>query len=128
MTVYPLTKRLYNTLHPYFFMLPLLTYVALRNLTPWIRQFHSSTLAFMGKITLETYLMQHHIWLSKNAKAVFVVVPGLPFFNLAVTTITFVYVALRLFRITVALRAMHVPNQGAKKAIFGISAVSMAFC
>ena len=48
------------------------------------------------------------------------------FFNLAVTTITFVYVALRLFRITVALRANARTQPGSKESHFlGIFVVSM---
>lgn len=126
-TVFQLPKREYNALHPYFFLLPLLCYIVCRNFTPLLRRYHSSTLAFMGKITLETYLMQHHIWLANNAKAVFVVVPGYPIINLMITTATFVYVSLRLFRVTVGLRAFHVPGEhGPKGAIIGVSAVTIA--
>ena len=106
--VYPSNKKVYNALHPYYFWIPLLTYVLLRNWTPTLRQYHSSSLASMGKITLETYLMQHHIWLANNAKKLYVVVPNAPFLNLCITTVTYVFVAYRLFRITVGLRAIHV--------------------
>ena len=125
--VYTLPKRAYNAWHPYFFFIPLLTYVVVRNFTPCLRSHHSSTLAFMGKITLETYLMQHHVWLAQNAKALFVVVPGFPVLNLFITTVTFIYVAWRLFRITIGLRAMHIPNnRGPLGAILGVSAVGVA--
>jgi len=110
--VYPSNKKIYNALHPYYFWIPLLTYVVVRNFTPKLRRYHSSSLATMGKITLETYLMQHHIWLSKNAKALYVVIPNAPLLNLLVTSITYIFVALRLFRITVALRAIHVAEIG----------------
>ena len=114
--IYPHSKHTYNSLHPYFFWIPLLTYIALRNLTPALRLYHSSSLAFMGKITLETYLLQHHIWLGDNAKTLYVVVPNAPITNLAVTTITYLFVALRLFRLTIALRAMHVSGSNGQVA------------
>ena len=108
MFIYPNNKKTYNALHPYYFWIPLLTYVLVRNWSPTVRRYHSSSLAAMGKITLETYLMQHHIWLANDAKTLYVVIPNAPLLNLLVTTITYVFVAMRLFRITVGLRAMHV--------------------
>ena len=114
--VYQNDKRTYNSLHPYYFWIPLLTYVLVRNWNPSLRMHHSASLARMGKITLETYLMQHHIWLAKDAKALYVVIPNAPFLNLCVTSVTYVFVALRLFRITVGLRAIHVPQSESKDA------------
>jgi hypothetical protein len=68
-----LAKFEYNAEHPYFFWIPILLYMFARNLTPWLRRVHLPLLAAMGKITLETYLMQHHIWLTSNAKTLLVV-------------------------------------------------------
>ena len=43
-------------------------YVYFRNLTPWLRSVYMASLHNIGKTTLETYLMQHHVWLTSNAK------------------------------------------------------------
>jgi hypothetical protein len=126
--VYPNDKKTYNSLHPYYFWIPLLTYVFVRNWSPCSRRYHSSSLAKMGKITLETYLMQHHIWLANDAKALYVVIPNAPFINLLVTTVTYVFVALRLFRITVVLRALHVSeikNAGPWSCVINVSFVGV---
>jgi hypothetical protein len=122
-------KIAYNGKHPYFFWIPLLTYVAVRNSFPFLRKYHSSLLVSMGKVTLETYLMQHHVWLTENAKAVLVLIPGYPLLNLAVTTLIYMYVSNRLFRITIGLRAMLLPND-LSKTLHHLSwlAVGMALC
>lgn len=60
------------------FLLPMLAYIFVRNITYGLRLWHSHYLAEMGKMTLETYLMQHHIWstaLSVRSKSEFLVRP-----------------------------------------------------
>ena len=109
-TVFVLPKLEYNQLHPYFFWVPLLFYVMVRNSSAYIRTFHSDLLAQMGKITLETYLLQHHIWLADNAKSRFILIPGYPLTNMCLTTAIYVYLSFRMFRITIGLRAMLIPN------------------
>ena len=55
--------------------------------------------------------MQHHIWLSTNAKTLLTLVPGnYPWVNFVATTIIYVAVSHRLFRLTISLRAMLIPN------------------
>ena len=49
-----------------------------RNLTPGLRAWYSQPLHELGKTTLETYLLQHHLWLSSNAKSLLTIVPGFP--------------------------------------------------
>lgn len=57
-----------------------------------------------GKTTLETYLLQHHIWLTSNAKTLLTIVPGHPWINFALASILFVLVSKELYRITMSLR------------------------
>jgi hypothetical protein len=109
-TVASKPKFQYNSMHPYFFWIPLLGYIVFRNISAYTRIFHSSLLARMGKVTLETYLMQHHIWLSENAKAVLIFFPGFPLTNMFITTALYIYISNRLFRITIGLRAMLLPD------------------
>ena len=46
----------------FFAPIPVLCYIYLRNCHVSLRQRHSPVLHLIGKTTLETYLMQHHIW------------------------------------------------------------------
>ena len=73
-----LPKFPYNASNPYFAFVPLLVYVFFRNLTPGLRSVYLGALHSIGKTTLETYLMQHHIWLTSNAKTLVTFVPGFP--------------------------------------------------
>ena len=56
-TIFILPKRAYNELHPYFFFLPLLCYIVCRNLTPCLRRYHSTTLAFIVKPSIVITLL-----------------------------------------------------------------------
>lgn len=108
--IFFLPKLQYNQMHPYFFWIPLLFYIFLRNMSSYGRMYHSNLLAQMGKITLETYLLQHHVWLADNAKSRFILIPGYPLINMVITTAIYIYISFRMFRITIGLRAMLIPN------------------
>ena len=64
----------------------------------------------IGKTTLETYLMQHHIWLTSNAKTLLTIVPDHPWINFALATILFFFVSRELYRLTMSLRGMILPD------------------
>ena len=49
-----------------------------RDLTPRLRSYSMELLQEIGKTTLETYLMQHHIWLTSDSKTILVFLPGWP--------------------------------------------------
>jgi hypothetical protein len=60
--------------------------------------------AHVGKTTLETYLLQHHIWLTSNAKTLLTIVPEHPWINFAVASMLFYVVSKELYRLTMSLR------------------------
>lgn len=49
---------------------PILTFVALRNSCSWMRRYHSRVFAWMGRYSLETFILQYHIWLAADTKGV----------------------------------------------------------
>ncbi|KAG5180755.1 10 TM acyl transferase domain found in Cas1p-domain-containing protein [Tribonema minus] len=110
-TILPQPKLQYNTNNAYYGVaIPLLTYVFLRNLSPTLRIHYVEPLHSIGKITLETYLMQHHVWLTSNAKTVLTLVPDSPRLNMVVTTTLYVLLSKELYRLTMSLRGMLLPD------------------
>ncbi len=107
-------KFVYNATNAYFGFIPLVTYIFLRNLTPSLRGHSLHLLHEIGKSTLETYLMQHHIWLTSNAKSLLVLIPGWPKVNMLIVTIIYFVISRRLYKLTLYLRAMLLPNDKKK--------------
>jgi N-acetylneuraminate 9-O-acetyltransferase len=58
----------YPTTQAYYGIVPILAYVYGRNLTPWLRRHTLQLWHRLGQITLETYLLHHHVWLSSNGQ------------------------------------------------------------
>ena len=103
-------KLEYNATNAYFACIPLLSYIYFRNLTPWLRSNTLDLLHQIGKTTLETYLMQHHIWLTSDAKSLLVLIPGYPKINFLVVSVLYVIMSRRLYQLTLFLRGMVLPN------------------
>lgn len=123
----PLTypKIQYNSTNPYLGCIPLLAYVYLRNLTPGMRSRSMELLHEIGKTTLETYLMQHHIWLTSNSKTILVFLPGWPRVNLALVTYVYVKLARRLHGLTMALRGALLPNDDAAACVSSMAGMAV---
>ena len=113
---HPAGKIEYNQTHAYLAFIPLLSYVFFRNITPGVRSAVSESLHDLGKTTLETYLLQHHIWLSSNAKTLLNIVPGMPYVNFFVATTFFVLFSKELYRVSLSLRGMFLPDDAVIKA------------
>ncbi len=85
----------YNTRHPWASLLPILGFTALRNATPGLRRGHSVFFAWVGKISLETFILQFHIWLAMDTRAILVYLPGTGWIwwvNLAIATGIFLWI------------------------------------
>ena len=62
------TKTSSNALHTYISPLAILAFIHLRNCTRGMRNHYSSAYAWLGKISLETFVLQYHIWLAADTK------------------------------------------------------------
>ena len=103
-------KLLYNASNAYLGIIPLTTYIYFRNLTPALRSHTMRLLHAIGKTTLETYLLQHHLWLTSNAKSLLVLVPRYPKINFLVVTTAYFWVSRKAYRLTMELRGMLLPD------------------
>ena len=133
--VFSLPKKQYNALHPYTSFIPITVYILLRNLYSVLRRWHMHLFEYCGKITLETYIGQFHIWMLTTGvngapKKLLRLVPGPALLNFAVTSALLMWVSLRLFETTVALKAWVLPSKTSdfhlKRNIVAIAVVMAA--
>ncbi|KFA70786.1 hypothetical protein S40288_09551 [Stachybotrys chartarum IBT 40288] len=64
------TPDFYNQWHPLLSFMPIVSYVALRNMNRFARTSVSRGFAWMGRYTLEIYMLQHHLLLAADGKGV----------------------------------------------------------
>lgn len=62
-------KRRYNVVHPLVSWVPILCFVVLRTAHPRLRAAHLPLPAALGRVALETYVLQYHTWLGRDATA-----------------------------------------------------------
>jgi len=96
------SKFTYNAWHPSVSFVPVLAFVALRNATVILRSSHSRAFAFIGKCSLETFIIQYHFWLAGDTKGVLLVIPGTKWrpVNFMLTTFIFIYLSDRVAQAT----------------------------
>ncbi|KAI8365357.1 10 TM acyl transferase domain found in Cas1p-domain-containing protein [Radiomyces spectabilis] len=103
-------KLVYNQYHPYISWLPILAFVILRNATVGLRNTSSRFFIFFGKISLETFIGQFHMWLAGDTKGLLVVLMnpawnrGLGWWlNLTLSSLVFVFICYYLSQATAEL-------------------------
>lgn len=64
------SKEAFNAWHPYTAPMPVMAYILLRNATPGLRNRYSRFFAWFGRHSLETFILQYHIWLAADTKGV----------------------------------------------------------
>eukprot|EP00754_Rhynchopus_humris_P008900 Rhum_TRINITY_DN13870_c0_g1::Rhum_TRINITY_DN13870_c0_g1_i4::g.65229::m.65229 len=111
-----LDRREYNTWHPYTSFIPIGIYILLRNLTPTLREWSLTYFSFLGKITLETYIGQFHIWLHTGVangqpRTLLTLVPDYPLMNFFVVTPLYLWISYRLFHLTNTLKLDILPSK-----------------
>ena len=105
-----LDRHTYIKVHPYTSCIPIIVYIWLRNLYPVLRTHHLNLLTWLGKITLETYLSQIHIYMIGDAKKILVYLPNYPLLNFMLATAIYLYISLHLFRMTVFFSSYLLPR------------------
>ncbi|XP_078664404.1 uncharacterized protein LOC144907341 [Branchiostoma floridae x Branchiostoma belcheri] len=100
----------YNAIHPYTSWIPILSYIFFRNLFPLMRSYHLDLFAWLGKITLETYISQLHVYMQDNARQLIVYIPDYPLMNFVVATIIYIMISYILFHLTTEFSAYLLPK------------------
>uniref|UniRef100_A0A8C5F097 CAS1 domain containing 1 n=1 Tax=Gopherus evgoodei TaxID=1825980 RepID=A0A8C5F097_9SAUR len=91
----------------------ILAFILIRNIPGYARSVYSSFFAWFGRISLELFICQYHIWLAADTKGILVLIPGNPMLNIIVSTFIFVCVAHEISQITNDLAQMVVPKDNA---------------
>ena len=102
-------KTVYNPLHPYIFIIPLLGWLMIRNSSRYLTECHSTFLEFLGRNTLETYVLQFHLFMNHQVQHIPVIIPGsdadghivIKTLNMLLCGCIFVYTAIWARRVTV---------------------------
>eukprot|EP01087_Luapelamoeba_hula_P005437 TRINITY_DN1551_c1_g1_i1.p1 TRINITY_DN1551_c1_g1~~TRINITY_DN1551_c1_g1_i1.p1 ORF type:complete len:990 (-),score=199.24 TRINITY_DN1551_c1_g1_i1:53-3022(-) len=123
----------YNTVHPYTSFIPITLYVIFRNISPRLRSKHLSLLSWMGRSTLETYLLQFHLFLTSASKTQVVYLSdSYPALNFLAASCVFVSLSAVTFNVTStisdwAIPPSHTPRDLARRAVT-VACVWVALC
>lgn len=127
-------KYEYNAIHPYTSWIPITVYMLVRNLTASLRSRYLGLFAYLGKYTLETYILQFHVWMKTTGingspKSLLVVVPDHYWINFIIVSAGYLFASVRLSIITNTLRDALIPEGntaiGKRWACLGVYAL---FC
>lgn len=113
-----LPKAAYNAQHPYTSIIPIVLYILLRNLTPWLRRHVLSLFTWFGKITLETYILQFHVWLSDDAATILTYFPNYPLLNWVFSSAIYVALSVLMFQSEDTRRANMHRGQRGKRCVW----------
>jgi len=119
-TIFFQEKFAYNALHPYYSGIPIIVYIFFRNIVPRLRENHLGLLERAGKITLETYLCQFHIWMcrkdDKVVGGVVSILHGYPLLNFVLVSAIYILLSQWLFDLTTVFSSYMIPSVYMKDA------------
>eukprot|EP00928_Gymnodinium_smaydae_P044370 TRINITY_DN295_c0_g1_i1.p1 TRINITY_DN295_c0_g1~~TRINITY_DN295_c0_g1_i1.p1 ORF type:complete len:568 (-),score=115.60 TRINITY_DN295_c0_g1_i1:22-1725(-) len=129
--VFLLDKYDYNKVHPFTSIIPLVLFIILRNITPTLRQHYLYAFAWIGQYTLETYILQFHVWMrttgiNGSPKSLIAFIPGFFYANFIVGTAIYIFLSIRFFKLTGVLRDALIP--GGEDQLRPIATVLVAGC
>lgn len=107
----------YNATHPYFGFIPVLCYVYFRNVTKTMREYHLALFKSIGSLSLELYLLHHHVLLTSDGMTMLVLVPGYPKCNIVVVSVLLLYLARMINVLTVIISSMALPPNDETKSV-----------
>lgn len=64
------SKQSYNQWHPYISYVPILAFIAMRNVSNRVRSYYSKAFAWLGQCSLETFTLQFHLFLAADTKGI----------------------------------------------------------
>ncbi|RDL39292.1 uncharacterized protein BP5553_03632 [Venustampulla echinocandica] len=107
-------RRDYNWWHPYLSVIPILSFIILRNAHHTLREYHLSAFAWLGRRSLETYVLQHHIWLAGNGQGLLRLGLWNRWIEAALVTLIFLWISAKASNVTHALTAwiLKEPTEG----------------
>ncbi|KAL5006102.1 hypothetical protein ScPMuIL_017260 [Solemya velum] len=100
-----------NAAHSYIVFVPILSFVLIRNVPGILRTKYSSFFAWFGRISLELFISQYHIWLAADTHGVLVLIPSYPVLNVIITSFIFICASHEINRVTSVLVAFAVPTE-----------------
>ena len=101
------SKFTYNYWHPYISWIPIISFVILRNANATLRSASSQMFGFIGRCSLETFIIQYHLWMAADTKGLLVVIPWTRWrmANMIVTTTIFVWLSNQVAQATTVMTA-----------------------
>jgi N-acetylneuraminate 9-O-acetyltransferase len=121
--ILPLPKTDYNETHRFTSFVPIISFLLLRNATPDLRKTTIAPLQLIGNMSLESYLLQFHVWLANNAKDIVVLFPNFRLVSFVIQTTIFLTLAYTAAAATSGV--LKVMTANARWAYFATSLITL---
>jgi len=89
-------KNEYNKLHPYISWIPIFAFIILRNSHSVLREHYSGAFAWLGRCSLETFVLQYHIWLAGDSNGLLRIGLWSRYIESPLLSVVFLYVSWRV--------------------------------